>query len=212
MLGSTFSLLPSEPRFRHFRVIYRNRADRALCQVCHSPFLHPCDLILLAKEAEMSWIWKGNNMTGPLDERLAGLPTLSKAALSELWKQLFAADPPPLRRQLMIPVLAYRLQEAEFGSMRASTQLRMRQLARALQPRSNEMTTTVPKLRPGTRLVRQWRDQVHLVNIDDQGFEYHGNRYSSLSEIARRITGTRWSGPAFFGLKNERASQQKEIR
>src|SRR4029077_13364832 len=60
-----------------------------------------------------------------------------------------------------------------------------------------------PHMRPGTRLVRQWGDRVHLVNVETNGYEYQGARYQSLSEIARLITGTRWSGPLFFGIKRE---------
>jgi hypothetical protein len=81
------------------------------------------------------------------------------------------------------------------------------------QINSNSTISTSPSLRPGTRLVRQWRDQVHLVNVEAKGYEYQGARYQSLSEIARLITGTRWSGPLFFGIKNERvSSNSKEVQ
>lgn len=65
-------------------------------------------------------------------------------------------------------------------------------------------------IRPGTRLVRQWGDRVHLVNVQANGYEYQGNRYQSLSEIARLITGTRWSGPLFFGIKHESANAKSQ--
>jgi hypothetical protein len=58
-----------------------------------------------------------------------------------------------------------------------------------------------PKIKPGTRLVRGWRGDTHVVTVLEEGFEYRDKRYGSLSEIARLVTGTRWSGPAFFGLK-----------
>jgi len=67
--------------------------------------------------------------------------------------------------------------------------------------------------RPGTRLVRQWGDQVHLVNVETSGYEYQGARYKSLSEIARVITGTHWSGPLFFGIKSDQTNgKSKEAR
>jgi hypothetical protein len=69
---------------------------------------------------------------------------------------------------------------------------------------------SIPGLKPGTRLVRQWRDQVHLVNVEADGYEYQGARYQSLSEIARLITGTRWSGPLFFGIKIEQSSSKSK--
>jgi hypothetical protein len=67
------------------------------------------------------------------------------------------------------------------------------------------VVSTRPAIKPGTRLVRQWKEQVHVVEVETEGFEYRGVRYESLSEIARLITGTRWSGPLFFGLKGNNA-------
>jgi Protein of unknown function (DUF2924) len=137
-------------------------------------------------------------------QRLADLRTLSKVALCDLWKQLFDASPPAkLRRDLMIPILAHRIQEQAFGSLGAGSRSRLRHLSRAFERESNSTITSAPHMRPGTRLVRQWRDRVHLVNVEANGYEYQGARYRSLSEIARLITGTRWSGPLFFGIKNE---------
>ncbi len=143
--------------------------------------------------------------------RLAALPTLSKAALCDLWQQFFDSTPPSqLRRDLMIPILAYRIQGQAFGTLGARARERLRQLSLAFEKGSNSAVTGVPRIRPGTRLVRQWGDQVHLVNVHVNGYEYQGTRYRSLSEIARLITGTRWSGPLFFGIKNEPASDKTE--
>ena len=146
-------------------------------------------------------------MLDQIAKRLADLPTLSRVALRDLWKQLFDASPPPkLRRNLMIPILAYRLQEQAFGSLSAGSGSRLRHLSRAFARDSDSTIPSALQIRPGTRLVRQWRDQVHLVNVEANGYEYQGARYRSLSEIARLITGTRWSGPLFFGVKNEQGS------
>jgi hypothetical protein len=139
------------------------------------------------------------------------LPTLSKAALCDLWKQFFHSAPSSqLRRDLMIPILSYRIQEQAFGSLSARAQERLRQLSRAFEKGSDPTAARAPRIRPGTRLVRQWGDQVHLVNVQTDGYEYQGNRYRSLSEIARLITGTRWSGPLFFGIKRESANAKSE--
>jgi hypothetical protein len=144
-----------------------------------------------------------------ISERLASLPNLSKPRLRELWKQLFEISPPTkLRRDLMIPILAYRLQEQAFGSLSAAARARLRHLSQAFERNSDAALSSVPNLRPGTRLVREWRDRVHLVNVEANGYQYHGARYESLSEIARLITGTRWSGPLFFGVKNEQINSQ----
>ena len=149
-------------------------------------------------------------MPDPIANRLAALPALNKVALCDLWKQLFNVPPPPqLRRDLMIPTLAYRIQEQAFGSLTASSRARLRQLSRAFESDSNAAIPSVPSIKPGTRLVRQWRDQVHLVNVEPRGYEYRGVRYQSLSEIARLITGTRWSGPLFFGIKNQQTKPKE---
>jgi hypothetical protein len=108
----------------------------------------------------------------------------------------------------MIPILAYRIQEQAFGSLSARTQERLRRLSQAFEKGGDSALAGVPRVRPGTRLVRQWGDQVHLVNVHVNGYEYQGARYKSLSEIARLITGTRWSGPLFFGIKNESTSDK----
>jgi hypothetical protein len=148
-------------------------------------------------------------MPDPIDQRLANLPTLSKTALRKLWKELFNVPPPPqVRRLLMIPILAYRLQEQAFGSMSSASRSRLRQLGQAFEANPKSAVSSVPSIRPGTRLVRQWGDQVHLVNVENNGYEYQGARYQSLSEIARLITGSRWSGPLFFGIKKRPNEQQ----
>ena len=70
---------------------------------------------------------------------------------------------------------------------------------------------TATRLKPGTRLVREWRGEIHQVTVLDDGLEYRGSHYDSLSEIARSITGTRWSGPLFFGLRRAR-NRSDEVR
>ncbi len=151
-------------------------------------------------------------MPDPIAHRLMALPKLSKASLRELWRQLFNVSPPPqLRSHLMVPILAYRLQEQTFGSLSSVSRGRLRQLARAFEANSSGSISAIPTLKPGTRLVRQWRDQVHLVNVVTSGYEYQGARYQSLSEIARLITGTRWSGPLFFGITSDQSSSKSKV-
>jgi hypothetical protein len=150
-------------------------------------------------------------MPDRVEHRLAALPTMSKASLGDLWKQFFGSMPPTrLRRDLMIPILVYRMQEQAFGSLSARTRERLSQLSRAFEKGSDPRAARAPDIRLGTRLVRQWGDRVHLVNVETNGYEYQGTRYQSLSEIARLITGTRWSGPLFFGIKNQSTSSRSE--
>ena len=150
-------------------------------------------------------------MPDRVEHRLAALPTMSKAALRDLWRQFFGSAPSPkLRRDLMVQILAYRMQEQAFGTLSARTRERLRRLSQAFEKRNDSAVTGAPRIRPGTRLVRQWGDQVHLVNVHVNGYEYQGTRYRSLSEIARLITGTRWSGPLFFGIKNESTNNKSQ--
>jgi hypothetical protein len=143
-------------------------------------------------------------MPDSIAERISSLPGLSRDALSQLWKELFdAPHSPRLRRDLTISILTYRLQERAFRPLNARDQSRLLKLAHAFETSANAKTGSAPRLRPGTRLVRQWGNQVHLVNVESNGYEYKGAQYHSLSQIARLITGTRWSGPLFFGIKNE---------
>src|SRR5450759_1240831 len=101
------------------------------------------------------------SMPDPVEKRLAALPTMSKAALCGLWKQFFHSAPSSeLRRDLMIPILSYRIQEQAFGSLNARVQERLRQLSRACEKGSDPTAPRAPRIRPGTRLVRQWGNQV----------------------------------------------------
>ncbi len=108
---------------------------------------------------------------------------------------------------LLQRALAYHIQErAEGGLSKAA----LKRLAHLGDPRGNvgrPPRPAPPRLRPGTRLVREWRGSVHQVTVGEDGFDYRGARYASLSRIAREITGTRWSGPLFFGLR--KAAQQE---
>jgi hypothetical protein len=146
-------------------------------------------------------------------QHLAGLPNLSKVGLCKLWNEFFGAPPSPhLRRNLMTAILAYRIQEEAFGSLSVATRNRLRQLARALETDAKSSIASVPTFKPGTRLVREWGAHVHLVSVEDDGYTYQGARYQTLHEIARLITGTRWSGPLFFGMKKQDTKKVRSNR
>jgi len=149
-------------------------------------------------------------MPNSVETQLETLPSLPRGHLAQLWHQLFHCVPDPkIRKPAMIQFLAYRIQEQAYGSLSTTSERRLRQLAEAVARNSNpEPFRRIP---PGTRLVREWQNQVHLVNVESRGYEYRGVRYRSLSEIARLITGTRWSGPLFFGLKNK-PDNNKEVQ
>lgn len=140
-----------------------------------------------------------------MTDRLSSLPNLQKTALSKLWQELFKTDPPAaLRKELMIQFLAYRMQEEEFGGLSNGSHRRLRDVLSKLRGDSNKSVSAGHTIKPGTRLIREWKHEVHIVNVEEETYEYRGARYESLSQIARLITGTRWSGPLFFGLKDKR--------
>jgi hypothetical protein len=142
-----------------------------------------------------------------ISHKLGDLPNLSRQQLLDLWQKLYRRQAPVgLRRELLIPFLAYRIQENTYGGLKPSTRVELRRIARLLEPSRGPGKRPVrARINPGTRIVRTWRGTAHEIFVAESGFEYQGTTYNSLSEIARRITGTRWSGPAFFGL-NKRAS------
>jgi hypothetical protein len=141
-------------------------------------------------------------MPDNLATQLDSLPKMGKDAISALWRERFQSVPPQqLRRQLMVRILAYRIQEQASRGLSPGARQRLRQMARALEKDPGAEISAAPAFKPGTRLIRQWQDQTHVVTVKDKGYEYRGSQYQSLSEIARLITGTRWSGPLFFGLK-----------
>jgi hypothetical protein len=143
-----------------------------------------------------------NCMSTEISTKLQELPRLPKPELRALWQELFARSAhPKLRRTLMIPILAYRIQEQAYGGLKPSTHKRLQKLASELAKNQKAPLLLTPQLKPGTKLLRQWQGEMHEVLVADESFEYRGQRYESLSEIARQITGTRWSGPLFFGVK-----------
>jgi Protein of unknown function (DUF2924) len=147
-------------------------------------------------------------MSASLAGQIAQLRTLSRQQLLDMWRQLYErAAPPGIRRELLVPCLAYRMQEHAYGGLKSSARSELRRIARDLEKSSRSTRLILrPKMKAGTRLLREWRGQTHEVIATESGYEYRGVSYRSLSEIARKVTGTRWSGPAFFGLKNAKTA------
>src|SRR6266446_6246740 len=132
------------------------------------------------------------------------LPKLDIRELREEWGRLYKADASPhLSRELLIRAVAYRVQEVALGGLRPEPQRQLRQIARELK-QTGEAKRFRPQLKPGTRLMREWQGRTYEVVVRDGGFCWQGTQYRSLSAIARKITGTAWSGPLFFGLKQNR--------
>lgn len=146
-----------------------------------------------------------------IEARLARLPHLDRPELVKLWHKFFHNDPAPtVRKGLMIRLIAHRLQEEAFGGLSPASLRRLRELSKTFETNPDVELSSRPRIKPGTRLVRQWKERVHVVDVEERGFAYQGIYYESLSEIARLITGTRWSGPLFFGLKDKPASSSRK--
>jgi hypothetical protein len=128
------------------------------------------------------------------------LPILSLGDLRLEWRRLFRAEPPRLSRDIMMRAVAYRLQEIAYGGLSRITQRRLMNLANELETAGRIAPTPGPRIKPGARLIREWHGRTHAVCVTDDGFEFEGTTYRSLTKIAREITGTQWSGPRFFGL------------
>ena len=148
---------------------------------------------------------KWNNRPGKpsateADGEIAGLLSWSTQDLRLSWRELHRSGPPlGLSRDLMIRALANELQERAHGGPSAALRRRLQTMARELEKGASSFDpSTVPKT--GTTLVRQWRGHTHTVFVREDGFEYEGQHYRSLTVIAERITGAHWSGPRFFGL------------
>jgi Protein of unknown function (DUF2924) len=138
----------------------------------------------------------------PLDNELAALPTLSAHQLRVKWRDLRCGEPmAPASRDLLIREIAYKMQEKVHGGLAPAVKRRLRVLAAELEVTGAGVLVPAPLLKPGTRLLREWGGKTHTVIVLEDGFEHDGDRYESLTEIARRITGAHWSGPRFFGLR-----------
>jgi hypothetical protein len=140
-------------------------------------------------------------MTDSITARLAALPQTSMHDLRALWAELYDKPAPAFSRAYLISRLAYRLQELHLGGLRPATRARLDALADGLDPKQARKRAPA-RLLAGTRLCREWQGVEHTVTVLPDGFDYQGRRYQSLSAVARTITGTRWNGPLFFGLRS----------
>jgi hypothetical protein len=144
-------------------------------------------------------------MGDPVLPQLAALKTMPAAALKQKWRDLFANEPPPYNRRFLESRLAYRIQELAYGGLSPETVERLEAIADELEGKPSKRRSLIAKERPvaGTVLIREWQGVEHCVTVRKDQFEYQGRPYKSLSSIARQITGTRWNGWVFFGLKNQ---------
>ena len=144
-------------------------------------------------------------MTETLLARIADLKSTPTADLKSQWRELFGKEPPPYNRNYLQSRLAYRIQELSLGGLKPQTIARLEALGEALdggKPEKRKIPA-VSRLITGTQLIREYQGVPHTVIVRDADFVYEGRPYKSLSAIARAITGTRWNGLMFFGLKRK---------
>ena len=138
-------------------------------------------------------------------EALSRLSTLEIGELRQQWRALYKAEASPhLSRELLVRAVAYRMQEVALRGLGPARQRQLRQIAQQFKQTGAANTPPRPELKPGTRLIREWQGRTYDVLALDDGFSWQNTQYRSLSAIARKITGTAWSGPLFFGLKPNR--------
>ena len=143
-------------------------------------------------------------------EALARLPELNLGELRQHWRTLYETEASPhLSRELLVRAVAYRMQEVALGGLRPAQQRRLRQYAQEFKNTGETRLRARPELKSGTRLVREWQGRSYEVLVIDDGFSWQGTHHRSLSAIARKITGTAWSGPLFFGVKPNRAANRR---
>jgi len=140
--------------------------------------------------------------------RLAALATMATPDLKQQWRNLFGTEPPPYNQKFLRNRLAYRTQELAFGGLKPATIARLEALGEQLDGGNLTIRRIRADRKPiaGTTLVREYQGVEHRVTVRADDYEYQGRAFRSLSSIARAITGTRWNGLVFFGLKNRRGA------
>ena len=138
---------------------------------------------------------------GKLAIELAGLPGLDRPALVVQWRQRYGTEPPArIGSNFLIRAIAYRMQEQALGGLKPATR-RFLENAAEDNPVGKRVSLPAAIVKPGTRLLREWHGKTYEVLVTEEGVQCNGKHYRSLSELARVITGVKWSGPLFFGLK-----------
>ena len=145
-------------------------------------------------------------------KEIASLLDSETGELRAEWRDIHRAEPPAgISRDLLIRAIAYHIQEDEQGGLDRRTKGKLRTLARTLGNEVGGSADPALSLKPGARLVREWNGRTYCVIALEEGFDFKGRRYRSLSQIAREITGTRWSGPRFFGLMKGAKGNHKGV-
>jgi hypothetical protein len=148
-----------------------------------------------------------------LETELAELPTLSLRKLRERWKETFRQNPPAaFGPDLLRRSIAYKIQENHYGGLSKDATRLLGSFVKALKENPQLKPKLSRRIKTGSELVRQWKGKSVRVIVKEQGFLFNGKAYGNLSEIAREVTGSRWNGPRFFGLRKPPETPAKIIQ
>lgn len=133
-----------------------------------------------------------------------GLNKRPLSNLKALWREVIGMEPPATRtRSVLVRAIGYELQATRHGGLARDTQRQLKEMAEHLRRNPHHLPEAPTRWKPGTTLIREWHGERHEVIVTDSGFIYAGVSFGSLSAVAKRITGTSWNGPAFFGLRKQ---------
>ena len=135
-------------------------------------------------------------------KRVAALPSMTTSQLKEMWRQYHETEAPPFNRAFLVSRLAHRIQEMAYDSLSERDEKRLERIP-ADDAQQEKKRPPGERLMTGTRLTREWKGVLHSCVVLDDGFEHQGRRFKSLSAVANFITGTKWNGLVFFGLKKQ---------
>jgi hypothetical protein len=154
-------------------------------------------------------------LTDAIEQAVIAIGDISLDRLRFEWAKRFGTPAPRCRsREVIRGLLAWRIQAEAYGGLSPESTRRLRNLTKSVERSSGNMERPAARnaaLKPGTVLTREWRGALHKVHVLESGFAHDGRTYSSLSEIARAVTGTHWSGPRFFGLSGGKRARAHSV-
>ncbi|MBF0188472.1 MAG: DUF2924 domain-containing protein [Magnetococcales bacterium] len=150
-------------------------------------------------------------MNNKVLKQITEIKTMTMAELRDRWRTLYETTPPPYNKAFLVRRLIYRVQELACGGLSEEIRQRMEDSSgNGKDPNlQTPLTSSGENMLTGTTLIREWKGVDHCVTVLDDGFEYQGRRFNSLSAVARSITGTRWNGKVFFGIKKNSPKRRK---
>ena len=153
-----------------------------------------------------------SNSEQTLATQVAKIMTMNNHQLCQTWTELLGTEPPPLNTKVLRQRLAWKIQEKALGGLSDKAKKRLQQVKMSIIKGRKVTRSRGCQLPTGTRLVREFKGDQHEVIVTSEGFEYQGEVYRSLSKIAGLITGSKWNGPAFFGLRKEQQQTRSKQR